>query len=76
VRRNSGLYKLGHGEKLVMQYWEFDVEKWCFHQLHTIDYAAAVGFHEANKFTMWEEKKGRWLRRQLGRRGRGPERFS
>jgi len=27
VRRNSGLYKLGHGEKLVIWYWEFDVQR-------------------------------------------------
>ena len=57
LRRNSGLYKLGHGEKSVIWYWEFDLEKRYFHQFKTIDYAAAVRFYEANKFTMWEEKK-------------------
>jgi len=53
VRRNSGLYKLGHGEKSIIWYWEFDMEKRYFHQFKTIDYAAAVGFYKANKFTMW-----------------------
>jgi len=57
MRRNSGLYKLGHGEKSVIWYWEFDMEKRYFHQFRTIDYAAAVRFYEANKFTMWEEKE-------------------
>jgi len=57
VKRNSGLYKFGHGEKSVIWYWEFDVDKRYFHQFKTIDYAAAVDFYKANKFTMWEEKK-------------------
>jgi len=55
VRRNSGLYKLGHGEKSVIWYWGFDVEKQLFHQFTTIDYAAAAEFYEANKLTMWWE---------------------
>jgi len=57
VRRNSGLYKLGHGEKSVIWYWKFDVKKRYFHQFKTIDYAAAFKFYEANKFTMWEEEE-------------------
>ena len=55
VRRNSGLYKLGHGEKSVIWYWEFDVKKQYFHQFRTIDYAAAAEFYEANKLMMWWE---------------------
>jgi len=55
VRRNSGLYKLGHGEKSVIWYWEFDVKKQYFHQFKTIDYAAAAEFYEANKLMMWWE---------------------
>jgi len=57
VRRNSGLYQVGYGEKSVIWYWEFDVNKRYFHQFKTINYAAAVKFYEANKFTMWEERK-------------------
>jgi len=57
VRRNSGLYKLGHGKKSVIWYWEFDMQRQYFHQFKTIDYAAAVEFYVANKFTMWEKKK-------------------
>jgi len=55
VRKNSGLYKLGHGEKSVIWYWEFDVEKQYFHQFRTTDYAAAAEFYKANKHTMWWE---------------------
>ena len=56
ARRNSGLYRLGHGEKSVIWYWEFDVEKRYFHQFKTIDYAAAAEFYEANKLMMrWED---------------------
>jgi len=56
VKRNSGLYKLGHGEKSVIWYWEFDVKKRYFHQFKTIDYAAAAEFYEANKLMMrWED---------------------
>jgi len=66
VRNNSGLYKVGHGEKSVVWYWEFDVDKRYFHQFRTIDYEAAVKFYEANKFTMWGER--RLHRRQTGRR--------
>ena len=39
------------------------MEKRYFYQFTTIDYAAAVEFHEMNKSTMWEEEEG-------GRRGR------
>ena len=55
VRRNSGLYKLGHGAKSVIWYWEFDVEKRYFHQFKSIDYAAAAEFYEANKLMTWWE---------------------
>ena len=54
LRRNTGLYKLGHGEKSIIWYWEFDVNKRYFHQFKTIDYAAAVNFYKANKFTIWD----------------------
>jgi len=56
VRRNSGLYKLGHGEKSVIWYWEFDVEKRYFHQFKTINYAAAAELYEVSKLMMrWED---------------------
>ena len=55
VKRNSGIYKLGHGEKSVIWYWEFDVEKRYFHQFKTINYAAAADFYKANKFMMWDK---------------------
>jgi len=58
VRRNSGLYRLGHGERSVIWYWEFDMEKRYYHQFQTIDYRAAVEFYKANKFTLWQEENG------------------
>ena len=56
IKRNSGLDKAGHKEKSVIWYWEFDREKQYFHKFRTIDYAAAVDFYTANKFSMWEEE--------------------
>ena len=76
VRRNSGVYQYGDGDKSIIWYWEFDVEKRYFHQFRTIDYAAAVEFYKANKFMMWGETRLR--RRQPGRlweRGSGLGRF-
>jgi len=57
VKRNSGLYKVGHGEKSIIWYWEFDVDKQYFHGFKTIDYAAAQEFYKVNKFTMWAKEK-------------------
>jgi len=56
VRRNSGLYRLGHGEKSVIWYWEFDMKKRYYHQFQTIDYRAAAEFYKANKFMLWQEE--------------------
>jgi len=68
VRRNNGLYKIGHGDKSVIWYWEFDMEKRYFHQFRTIDYAAAQEFYLANKSTMW---KGNSEREDIDRRATG-----
>jgi len=56
IKRNSGLYKVGHGEKSVIWYWEFDREKQYFHKFRTIDYVAALESYTANKFSMWDEE--------------------
>ena len=34
------------------------MEKRYYHQFRTIDYAAAVEFYKANKFTLWQEENG------------------
>jgi len=47
-KRNSGLYKVEHGERPVI--WRSSVST------RTIDYAAALEFYTANKLTMWEEE--------------------
>jgi len=31
-KRNSGLYNVGHGERPVIWYWRFDMEKQCLHK--------------------------------------------
>ena len=49
------MYKRGHGEKSVIWYWEFDIEKRYYHQFRTIDYAAAVEFYKTKKFALWKE---------------------
>lgn len=63
VKRNSGLYKVGHGEKSVIWHWEFDMEEWYFHKFRTVGYAGLfwfnLEFYTTNKFTMWEwDQKG------------------
>jgi len=55
ARKDRGLYKRGHGEKSVIWYWEFDIEKRYYHQFRTIDYAAAVEFYKTKKFALWKE---------------------
>jgi len=55
VHRNSGLFKYGYGERSAIWYWKFDVEKGYFHEFQTIDYEAAIKYHEANKFAMQED---------------------
>jgi len=64
VRRNSGVYQYGDGDKSIIWYWEFDVEKRYFHQFRTIDYAAAVEFYKAKIFTMWGETRLRRRHRE------------
>jgi len=56
IKGNSGLYKAGHGENSVILYWEFDREKQYPHKFRSIDYAAALKFYTANKFTMQKEE--------------------
>ncbi|KAF5360973.1 hypothetical protein D9756_004482 [Leucocoprinus leucothites] len=51
----SGLYKLGHGDKSVIWFWEFDTEKQYFHQFGTVNYEEAMAFYKVEKFTMWDD---------------------
>ena len=41
----------------MIWYWKFDAKKQYYHQFRTIDYATAVRFYKANRFTMWETDK-------------------
>jgi hypothetical protein len=51
--KNSGLYKLGHGEKSVVWYWEFDTWNRYFHEFQTVDFTEAMKIYEKSKFDMW-----------------------
>ncbi|KAF5354171.1 hypothetical protein D9756_007127 [Leucocoprinus leucothites] len=50
--KKSGSYKVGHGDTLVVWYWEFDTEKRYFHEFQTVNYEEAMAFYRAEKFTM------------------------
>ncbi|KAF5353304.1 hypothetical protein D9756_007948 [Leucocoprinus leucothites] len=53
--KKSGLYKLGHKDKSIVWYWEFDTEKRYFHEFETVNYEEAMALYEAKKFTIWDE---------------------
>ncbi|KAF5360712.1 hypothetical protein D9756_004479 [Leucocoprinus leucothites] len=50
----SGLYKLGHRDKSVIWFWEFDTEEQYFHQFRTVNYEEAMAFYKVEKFTLWD----------------------
>lgn len=49
----TGQYKLGHGDKAIYWYWEFDTERQYFHQFDTLNFMEAVEFYQAEKFNFW-----------------------
>ncbi|KXN85501.1 hypothetical protein AN958_11239 [Leucoagaricus sp. SymC.cos] len=51
----SGRYKLGHSDKAVYWYWEFDIEEGYFHEFRALDFAKAMRIYEKEKFAMWDE---------------------
>ncbi|KAF5357173.1 hypothetical protein D9756_006411 [Leucocoprinus leucothites] len=53
--KRRGLYKLGHGEKSVIWYWEYDTKKRYFHEFRTVDFERAMRIYKAEKFRMWDE---------------------
>jgi hypothetical protein len=54
--KRSGLHQLGHGQKSVIWYWEFDTEKEYFHDFRTVNFKGAMKMYERSKFEMWDEK--------------------
>ncbi|KXN80735.1 hypothetical protein AN958_08104 [Leucoagaricus sp. SymC.cos] len=50
-----GQYKLGHGDKAVYWYWEFDTESQYFHEFQALDFVEAMGLYQTEKFRMWDE---------------------
>jgi hypothetical protein len=54
-RQSSGLYTLGYGERSVVWYWEFDMEKRYFHEFQTVSFTEAMKIYEKSKFDMWNE---------------------
>ncbi|KAJ3569975.1 hypothetical protein NP233_g4709 [Leucocoprinus birnbaumii] len=53
--KGSGQYKIGHGEKSMVWYWEFDTQKRYFHEFRTLDFPKAMALYRTEKFKMWEE---------------------
>ncbi|KAF5360900.1 hypothetical protein D9756_004665 [Leucocoprinus leucothites] len=56
--KRYGLHKIGHGEKSVVLYWEYDTKERSFHEFTTVDYERAMRIYEAEKFKMWD---GLWV---------------
>ncbi|KXN80736.1 hypothetical protein AN958_08105 [Leucoagaricus sp. SymC.cos] len=50
-----GQYKLGHGDKAIYWYWEFDTELQCFLEFRALDFVEAMRLYQTEKFTMWDE---------------------
>ncbi|KXN85505.1 hypothetical protein AN958_11243 [Leucoagaricus sp. SymC.cos] len=55
LARGSGRYKIGHGDKAIYWYWEFDVEQEYFHEFYALNFTEAMKIYENEKFRMWEE---------------------
>jgi hypothetical protein len=53
--KRYGQYKLGHGDKAIYWYWEFDVEEEYFHEFKTMDFAVAMRVYQAAKSELWQE---------------------
>jgi hypothetical protein len=53
--KSSGLYKLGHGEKSVVWYWEFDMDKQHFHEFQTVNFTEVMKIYKKSKFDLWHE---------------------
>ncbi|KAJ3563866.1 hypothetical protein NP233_g8665 [Leucocoprinus birnbaumii] len=52
--KNCGVYKIGHAEKSVIWYWEFDLEYRYFYQFRTMNYAEAMNIYRLEKVAMWD----------------------
>jgi hypothetical protein len=53
--KSSGLYELGHGEKSMIWFWEFDTDIGYFHEFRTVDFEEAMKIYEKSKFDMWDK---------------------
>jgi hypothetical protein len=54
-RKSYGQYKLGHGDRSVVWYWEFSVAEKYFHEFRTVKFTEAMKIYEADKQRIWVE---------------------
>lgn len=54
-RFESALFHVGHGEKSIFWYWEFDYELQHFREFHTIDLAEGEKRFREETFASWPE---------------------
>ncbi|KXN92929.1 hypothetical protein AN958_08370 [Leucoagaricus sp. SymC.cos] len=55
LKKTSRRYKMGHGDKAIYWYWEFDMEQKCYHEFLALNFEEAMKIYETEKFKMWEE---------------------
>jgi hypothetical protein len=53
--KTSGLYELGHGDRSVMWYWEFDTANRYFHEFRTVNFPEVMKIYEKSRFEMWDK---------------------
>ncbi|KXN89126.1 hypothetical protein AN958_06273 [Leucoagaricus sp. SymC.cos] len=55
LKKASGRYKMGHGDKAIYWYWEFDMEQKYSHVFFALNFEEAMKVYETEKFKMWKE---------------------
>ncbi|KXN81186.1 hypothetical protein AN958_05875 [Leucoagaricus sp. SymC.cos] len=55
LKKVSRRYKMGHGDKAIYWYWEFDMEQKYYHEFLTLNFEEAMKIYETEKFKMWED---------------------
>ncbi|KXN85617.1 hypothetical protein AN958_11079 [Leucoagaricus sp. SymC.cos] len=55
LKKASRRYRMGHGNKAIYWYWEFDLEQKYSHSFYALDFEEAMKIYETEKFKMWED---------------------
>ncbi|KXN85217.1 hypothetical protein AN958_11492 [Leucoagaricus sp. SymC.cos] len=66
--RRDGLYKLGHGNKSVIWYWEFDMKKRYYRELWTVDFKKAVREDSWQNVQEWIDEVEDWMEARESKR--------